>query len=64
VCRQNILFGAEDQEQKYGCLATPIGFTHVRRRFRDVVDACALQHDLDMLPHGEATEIGERGINL
>ena len=26
--------------------------------------ACSLEHDLEMLPHGENTEIGERGINL
>lgn len=26
--------------------------------------SCALQADLDMLPHGDATEIGERGINI
>lgn len=25
---------------------------------------CALQADLDMLPHGDETEIGERGINI
>nr|XP_045598586.1 ATP-binding cassette sub-family C member 3-like isoform X1 [Procambarus clarkii] len=33
-------------------------------RYRKVVDACALQQDLDMLPAGDMTEIGEKGINL
>lgn len=33
-------------------------------RFRDVVDACALRHDIDVLPYGDMTEIGEKGINL
>ena len=33
-------------------------------RFREVIHACSLEHDLDMLPHGEHTEIGEKGINL
>jgi ATP-binding cassette, subfamily C (CFTR/MRP), member 1 len=33
-------------------------------RFRDVVTACCLDRDLEMLPHGENTEIGEKGINL
>jgi len=28
------------------------------------VDACALQPDLEMLPQGDATEIGERGITV
>ena len=33
-------------------------------RFWEVVRACSLEHDLEMLPHGENTEIGEKGINL
>ncbi|KAG6863876.1 hypothetical protein C0991_002491, partial [Blastosporella zonata] len=46
--RDNVLFGQEDSEQ----------------RFRDIIQACNLQQDLEMLPHGEYTEIGEKGINL
>ena len=34
------------------------------KRFRDVVKACSLEHDLTVLPRGENTEIGEKGINL
>ena len=33
-------------------------------RYQKVVYACALQQDLDMLPDGDATEIGERGITV
>ena len=33
-------------------------------RFQEVVKACCLEHDLEMLPNGEDTEIGEKGINL
>lgn len=33
-------------------------------RVREVVRACCLEHDLEMLPNGEETEIGEKGINL
>ncbi|KAH7103875.1 ATP-dependent bile acid permease [Auriculariales sp. MPI-PUGE-AT-0066] len=33
-------------------------------RYQAVVRACALQPDLASLPHGDSTEIGERGINL
>lgn len=29
-----------------------------------VLEACALRPDLDVLPAGDLTEIGERGINL
>ncbi|XP_077285786.1 multidrug-Resistance like Protein 1 isoform X3 [Arctopsyche grandis] len=32
--------------------------------YNSVVDACALKQDLDMLPGGDQTEIGEKGINL
>ena len=46
--KENILFGKE--------------FNH--RWYNDVIDACALRPDLDMLPHGDLTEIGERGITV
>ena len=46
--RQNVLFGHQDDEV----------------RFREVIRACSLEHDLEVLPNGEETEIGERGINL
>lgn len=32
--------------------------------YRRVVEACALAPDLEMLPGGDQTEIGEKGINL
>jgi len=41
--RDNILFGAAFDE----------------RRYRAVIEACALQPDLDILPAGDMTEIGE-----
>ncbi|KAK4151811.1 ATP-binding cassette transporter YOR1 [Chaetomidium leptoderma] len=46
--QQNILFGKEMDKQWYG----------------DVIKACALQPDLDMLPNNDMTEIGERGITI
>ncbi|XP_077519149.1 multidrug resistance-associated protein 1-like [Amblyomma americanum] len=33
-------------------------------RYQQVVEGCALLPDLEMLPGGESTEIGEKGINL
>ena len=36
----------------------------VRGRYKRVVDACALRPDIDILPGGDQTEIGEKGINL
>eukprot|EP01147_Barroeca_monosierra_P006554 gene6554-319_t len=32
--------------------------------YNKVIDACSLRVDIEMLPDGEQTEIGERGINL
>ena len=29
-----------------------------------MIRACSLEHDLEVLPNGENTEIGEKGINL
>ncbi|KAJ1837035.1 hypothetical protein LPJ70_006005, partial [Coemansia sp. RSA 2708] len=46
--RDNILFGSSYNEDFY----------------ERVIDACALRLDLDMLPGGDQTEIGEKGINL
>ena len=33
-------------------------------RYSRVIEACALQPDLDLLPAGDSTEIGEKGVNL
>ncbi|KAI9767562.1 MAG: hypothetical protein M1840_005599 [Geoglossum simile] len=46
--KENILFGKE----------LDVGW------YSKVVEACALQPDLEMLPHGDLTEIGERGITV
>ncbi|KAJ1304670.1 hypothetical protein OPQ81_005809 [Rhizoctonia solani] len=46
--RQNVTFGKPDAQD----------------RFSQVVHACALRPDIEMLPGGEQTEIGERGVNL
>lgn len=46
--RKNILFGKDMNREWY----------------KQVIQACALQPDLDMLPEGDATEIGERGITV
>jgi ABC-type multidrug transport system fused ATPase/permease subunit len=46
--KQNILFGKQLDDKKY----------------REIVDACALKPDIEILPAGDDTEIGEKGINL
>ena len=35
-----------------------------RERYRKVLEACSLKRDIDILPLGDQTIIGERGINL
>ncbi|XP_038108731.1 multidrug resistance-associated protein 1 [Culex quinquefasciatus] len=34
------------------------------KRYQKIIAACALKPDLEMLPGGDQTEIGEKGINL
>ncbi|XP_051242789.1 multidrug resistance-associated protein 1 isoform X4 [Dicentrarchus labrax] len=46
--KENIMFGQERRDSWYQC----------------VVDACALRPDLEILPAGDETEIGEKGVNL
>jgi ATP-binding cassette, subfamily C (CFTR/MRP), member 1 len=46
--RQNILFGKEFDAKKYD----------------QIISDCALEADIAMLPSGDATEIGERGVTL
>lgn len=46
--KDNILFGRPDSEKNY----------------KKVLEACALLTDLEVLPGGDQTEIGEKGINL
>uniref|UniRef100_A0A5F9C1S4 Multidrug resistance-associated protein 1 n=1 Tax=Oryctolagus cuniculus TaxID=9986 RepID=A0A5F9C1S4_RABIT len=46
--RENILFGRQLQERYY----------------QAVLEACALLPDLEILPSGDRTEIGEKGVNL
>lgn len=46
--QQNILFGKKLD----------------RDRYDNILKICQLEHDLELLPGGDQTEIGERGINL
>lgn len=40
------------------------GLSMDRKRYDQVIEACALKPDLEILPGGDQTEIGEKGINL
>ncbi|CAL5409237.1 unnamed protein product [Camellia sinensis] len=46
--RENILFGSVFESARY----------------EKAIDVTALQHDLELLPGGDLTEIGERGVNI
>jgi ABC-type multidrug transport system fused ATPase/permease subunit len=47
--KNNILFGKPDNNPEL---------------YNKAIRVCALEHDLDLLPHGDQTEIGEKGITL
>ena len=49
--RDNILFGHVDD---------PVDEV----RYQRALDVCALRHDLELLPSGDGTEIGEKGVTL
>ncbi|XP_046715562.1 ATP-binding cassette sub-family C member 8 isoform X1 [Silurus meridionalis] len=36
----------------------------IKQRYKTVIEACSLQPDIDILPQGDQTDIGERGIIL
>uniref|UniRef100_A0AAY5F1U3 ATP-binding cassette, sub-family C (CFTR/MRP), member 8 n=1 Tax=Electrophorus electricus TaxID=8005 RepID=A0AAY5F1U3_ELEEL len=36
----------------------------IKQRYKAVIEACSLQPDIDILPQGDQTDIGERGIIL
>ncbi|XP_022081016.1 ATP-binding cassette sub-family C member 8-like isoform X2 [Acanthaster planci] len=40
------------------------GNSYDKKRYKKVISACSLQPDIDILPAGDQTEIGEKGINL
>ncbi|KAH7538146.1 hypothetical protein FEM48_Zijuj03G0168100 [Ziziphus jujuba var. spinosa] len=46
--QDNILFGSPMDDQRY----------------HETLERCSLLKDLDLLPYGDLTEIGERGVNL
>jgi ABC-type multidrug transport system fused ATPase/permease subunit len=41
-----------------------MGMPMNKQRYEQVIEACALHSDLEMLPGGDQTEIGEKGVNL
>ncbi|ORY80748.1 P-loop containing nucleoside triphosphate hydrolase protein, partial [Leucosporidium creatinivorum] len=49
-----------------GTVRTNITFGHVfdEEFYNIVIEACALREDLAILPNGDATEVGEKGISL
>ncbi|CAG5116009.1 unnamed protein product, partial [Candidula unifasciata] len=40
------------------------GYSYNQKRYRKIIEACALVPDLQILPGGDMTEIGEKGLNL
>jgi len=40
------------------------GYKYEPEFYNEIIDACALKSDIAVLPGGDLTEIGEKGINL
>ncbi|TFK44030.1 multidrug resistance-associated ABC transporter [Crucibulum laeve] len=40
------------------------GYPYDQERYDQVIEACALRHDLEILEDGDSTEIGARGVTL
>ena len=38
------------------------GRPYKEKRYKKTIEACELQHDLDMFPDGGLTEVGERNV--
>ena len=37
---------------------------YVEQKYNETIKICELERDLEILPDGDDTEIGEKGINL
>jgi ABC-type multidrug transport system fused ATPase/permease subunit len=46
--RENILFGE----------------SYRPKRYEKIIEMCALKQDIDAMPNGDLTQVGERGLNL
>lgn len=46
--RENILFGE----------------SYRPKRYENIIEMCALRADIDLMPDGDQTQVGERGLNL
>ncbi|KAM7332735.1 hypothetical protein ACRRTK_009443 [Alexandromys fortis] len=72
--RENILFGEKyNHQSSSGSFRSSPGSSSVSYsdhsdlyapRYQHTVHVCGLQKDLNSLPYGDLTEIGERGVNL
>ncbi|OEH77248.1 multidrug resistance-associated protein [Cyclospora cayetanensis] len=63
--KENILFGSAFDEECQRPLGRPVPqYKQFEHMYFKVLEACALLPDISVLPGGDETEIGERGLNL
>ena len=63
--KDNILFNCSNDSHKPSTAASkPTAELFNQKRYDQVLEACSLKSDLQMLANGDETEIGENGINL
>ena len=52
------------RQQKYHIIVTPSFNFSLPNRYKKTIEVCALKPDIEILPGGDQTEIGEKGINM
>ncbi|XP_053674245.1 uncharacterized protein LOC128724542 [Anopheles nili] len=62
----NLSYASQEPWLFEGTVKNNIVFTedYQEKRYREVVSVCALERDFRLLPHGDQTIVGERGISL
>ena len=63
--KDNILFDTTDDSLAPNLSQSQLSKSPLdNKKYEKVIEACSLKSDLEMLSNGDATEIGENGINL
>jgi ABC-type multidrug transport system fused ATPase/permease subunit len=64
--KDNILMGSPYDAERYCSSHQNLAITYTTffYRLKRVTDVCALDSDIEMLPNGLQTQIGEKGVNL
>ncbi|KAL6722375.1 ATP-binding cassette transporter yor1 [Lecanora helva] len=62
--RENVIFGTSFNSTRYRSPQSVNFAVTDNLSYEETIRACALAEDINSLPHGDMTEIGERGVTL